>query len=60
VSKAIHRADHSPVDPPNTPPRSLGELRVTDGFYVNLDRRGLNDLIRHLRRARDHAFGRDE
>lgn len=30
------------------------------GLYVNLDRRGINDLIRHLRRARDQAFGRDE
>lgn len=31
-----------------------------DGFYVTLDRNGINDLIRHLRRARDQAFGRDE
>lgn len=30
------------------------------GFYVNLDRDGINKLIRHLRRARDQAFGRDE
>lgn len=30
------------------------------GFYVNLDRSGVNTLIRHLRRARDQAFGRDE
>jgi hypothetical protein len=30
------------------------------GFYVNLDRKGVNALIRHLRRARDQAFGRDE
>lgn len=36
------------------------EYLVTDGFYVDLDRRGVNDLIRHLRRARDQAFGRDE
>lgn len=35
-------------------------LTVADGFYVQLDRRGINDLIRHLRRARDQAFGRDE
>lgn len=33
---------------------------VKYGMYVNLDRRGINDLIRHLRRARDQAFGRDE
>jgi hypothetical protein len=30
------------------------------GFYVDLDRKGINDLIRNLRRARDQAFGRDE
>ena len=30
------------------------------GMYVTIDRRGVNDLIRHLRRARDQAFGRDE
>jgi hypothetical protein len=30
------------------------------GYYVELDRRAINDLIRHLRRARDSAFGRDE
>lgn len=32
----------------------------TDGFYVDLDRQGINKLIRNLRRARDQAFGRDE
>lgn len=31
-----------------------------DGFYIDLDRRGMNELIRNLRRARDQAFGRDE
>ena len=31
-----------------------------EGFFVSLDRRGINDLIRYLRRARDSAFGRDE
>lgn len=30
------------------------------GYYVTLDRRGINDLIRTLRKARDQAFGRDE
>lgn len=32
-----------------------------NGWYVTLtDRRDVNALIRHLRRARDGAFGRDE
>jgi hypothetical protein len=30
------------------------------GYWVSLDRRGINDTIRKLRRARDRAFGRDE
>lgn len=32
----------------------------TDGMFVDLDRTGINRLIRNLRRARDQAFGRDE
>jgi hypothetical protein len=36
------------------------EVAVKHGYYVALDRRGINDLIRKLRRARDNAFGRDE
>lgn len=43
--------------------RRVGEdpgVHVTDGFYVDLDRAGINGLIRNLRRARDQAFGRDE
>jgi hypothetical protein len=28
--------------------------------YVHLDRKGVNDLIRNLRRARNTAFGADE
>lgn len=36
------------------------ETHITDGFYIDLDRNSINNLIRHLRRARDQAFGRDE
>lgn len=36
------------------------ETVVSDGFFVDLSRASINDLIRHLRRARDQAFGRDE
>lgn len=32
----------------------------SQGFYVDLDRDGINRLIRNLRRARDQAFGKDE
>jgi hypothetical protein len=37
-------------------PQGLGG----EGWQVSLDRRSINELIRHLRRARDQAFGRDE
>jgi hypothetical protein len=29
-------------------------------MFVDLDRRGINDAIKVLRRARDQAYGRDE
>lgn len=31
-----------------------------NGWFVHLDRAGINRLIAKLRRARDNAFGRDE
>lgn len=46
--------------------RSTGENQdlagrdVCGGMFCTLDRRGINDMIRYLRRARDQAFGRDE
>lgn len=33
---------------------------VEGGWFINLDRQGINKLIRDLRRARDQAFGKDE
>lgn len=30
------------------------------GVFMDLDRRGINQVIRHLKRARDQAFGKDE
>jgi hypothetical protein len=39
---------------------SLGDGADSHGWFCDLDRRGINELIRHLRRARDQAFGRDE
>lgn len=35
-------------------------LAQAAGCWVTLDRKGINDVIRNLRRARDQAFGRDE
>lgn len=32
---------------------------ISNTYYVQLDREGINDLIRKLRRARDYAFGKD-
>lgn len=74
ATKCVHAQDDSDYLPPRepieaqvTPPGSdpiYTELQVAEamhnGFYVELDRGGINDLIRILRRARDQAFGRDE
>jgi len=32
---------------------------VTPGWFMQLDRNGINQMIRVLRRARDQAFGED-
>lgn len=60
VSWKRHPAGHVQIATVNddVPPEPTGE--GDEGWYVNLDRDGLNQLIRHLRRARDQAFGRDE
>ena len=39
---------------------SEASFEPDDGLYMDLDRKAINQLIRHLRRARDAAFGRDE
>lgn len=31
-----------------------------NGFFLDLDRSGINGLIKMLRRARDDAYGKDE
>lgn len=41
------------VDGPNEP-------EWKSDTYVDLDRQGINNLIRALREARDKAYGRDE
>ncbi len=40
----------------NTGEPELAEVR---GWHVDLDREGINRLIRTLRKARDQAFGAD-
>ena len=46
------------------PPEKAGSVPshvfAQDGWFIDLDRQGINKLIRDLRRARDQAFGRDE
>lgn len=32
----------------------------SESWYIDLDRGGINELIRRLRQARDRAYGRDE
>lgn len=50
-----------PVDFTFTTPLPDGvQADVYNGLWVTMTRQGINDLIRHLRRARDAAFGRDE
>lgn len=43
-----------------TTSEQLGDIPVQEGFWVDLDRAGINAVIKNLRRARDQAFGRDE
>lgn len=40
-------------------PAGPAHLSQPVGLYVNLDRKGINDLIRALRKARDRTFGSD-
>lgn len=37
-----------------------GDAVGASGWFVQLDRDGINRAIRTMRRARDQAFGRDE
>lgn len=37
----------------------LATVHGDDGLYVDLDRAGINRLIRSLRKARDQAYGAD-
>ncbi len=52
---AVEATTGVPAAPPAT-----DEHGAWTGQYVDLDRHGINQLIRALREARDKAFGRDE
>lgn len=54
VTRALEREFGFDPSSPET------EIPVGYGYFVDLDRQGINALIRNLRRARDQAFGRDE
>lgn len=44
--------------PTNSVPGTI--FKTFDGWHADLDRAGVNRLIRVLRQARDAAFGKDE
>lgn len=58
-ARIVHGADHSDYKPTEAESPGSGG-KAMRGHYMSLDRPQINDLIRHLRRARDQAFGRDE
>ena len=61
ATRCIEASTHETYRPASPEPGTVvPDLSFHDGFYVQLDRRGINGLIRNLRRARDQAFGRDE
>jgi len=51
VQLAVLMPDGVPLD--NTSPEA-------NGWFAQLDRAGINRLIKTLRKARDEAYGRDE
>ena len=58
-SRIVHAADLSAYVPTEQERPDLNGAAIP-GLYMALDRAAINETIRHLRRARDQAFGRDE
>jgi hypothetical protein len=56
----VTRELNAEIPAPDERDKETGMPPAQYGYYGSLDRKGINDLIRHLRRARDQAFGRDE
>lgn len=52
-------SEHVQVATVNTDGAELRPTPEGNGWYIQLDRGGINQLIRVLRRARDQAFGAD-
>jgi hypothetical protein len=46
--------------PPESDTGSEPMRPAWEGFFVDLDRGGINHLIKQLRAARDQAYGKDE
>ncbi len=55
ATRCIRADDETSYDNPE-----FATLNAADGWYIDLDRAGINRLISNLRRARDQAFGKDE
>jgi len=63
VNEWLNEAGSSPIDPAGlrTALNAKGILPTFDGWHVTLEHRSeVNRMIAVLRRARDHAFGKDE
>ena len=59
-SRVVYAVDHeSDYVPTEAERRRAGEGDPFRGLYNSLDRGQINTLIKHLRRARDYAFGKD-
>lgn len=58
--KITWNRDASYVQLATVNPETEDTFEANSGWYVDLERREINQLIRVLRRSRDQAFGRDE
>lgn len=59
VQVGIVTADGTPIAN-HLGPNGATEIAAFTSLWGNLDRAGINRLIKSLRTARDQAFGRDE
>ena len=57
--RTVHAADHTDYVPTEDE-KPGNDGKPLRGHYSSMERDQINDLIRHLRRARNYAFGGDE